>query len=483
MSDSNELSKILGYLEAAQLPYNPSLATRYTIVEPHQIGLAPFVTGLPGSWAIDGSGFAISVRGTEPADNQPYFGEDMVENLGVLTSFSFAFNAKALDELHQALDALAGRNVTVIGYSLGGFYAQQARFRAGEVITFNSPGVGGLPLSIVPWTGHAPNVTNFFPGSLDVLSLLIQGVGQHQGSEIFVPGAETHYISDLDRAFSFQVSYDNFHGGVSLGNWAPIPQDVSVAFHRWGVANDWLSNAGLTPEELSVSYRMQLASDFDQGLTGSQARALQIRTFEAMNYTRREAEVLTAYREALKFGSVQQIDTALQALSDMSQTPPDELDKVWAFCFAGDTPVAMADGSHRPIADVAVGDEVLAFSVLADGGRGPMVPRRVTRLFRNVTDEWLELSSGLVVTPGHFFLTTDGTFEPISRILATRGGEVVLDDGSIARLTTRRVRYSDETADLYPTTTVHAVDSEGALARAPQPREGWATPATVPALH
>jgi hypothetical protein len=57
----------------------------------------------------------------------------------------------------------------------------------------------------------------------------------------------------------------------------------------------------------------------------------------------------------------------------------------FGFCFAAGTAILMADGSERPIETVEPGDWVVAF----DGDRTEA--RQVTRLFRNVTTEWLIL--------------------------------------------------------------------------------------------
>ncbi|MGJ8528313.1 Hint domain-containing protein [Maritalea sp.] len=153
---------------------------------------------------------------------------------------------------------------------------------------------------------------------------------------------------------------------------------------------------------------------------------------------------------------------ALRDLKALGLTPPDP-NQVSVFCFSGDTHITMSDGSRKPIADIVVGDEVLAFSEFEDGGRGGLVPRRVVNLFRSLTDEWLELSNGVTVTAGHHFLTVDGSFAPISEILEMRDGMVVLEDGSVERLTGKRVAFSEETAGNYPVASEWVAGSDGAL--------------------
>jgi ABC-type molybdate transport system ATPase subunit len=82
-------------------------------------------------------------------------------------------------------------------------------------------------------------------------------------------------------------------------------------------------------------------------------------------------------------------------------------------CFPAGTLISMADGTQKPIESVQIGDEVLAF---AEGEcNTPLVPRKVVRLFDNITQDFIRLSSpslknDIVVTPGHHFYRPDGTF-------------------------------------------------------------------------
>ncbi|HGG59712.1 MAG TPA: hypothetical protein ENK26_07330, partial [Gammaproteobacteria bacterium] len=58
-------------------------------------------------------------------------------------------------------------------------------------------------------------------------------------------------------------------------------------------------------------------------------------------------------------------------------------------CFPASTPIAISATETRPIRDIRVGDTVLAFDPTADLGRGALVPRRVVRIHRNATREWV----------------------------------------------------------------------------------------------
>nr|WP_188311850.1 hypothetical protein [Salinarimonas soli] len=98
----------------------------------------------------------------------------------------------------------------------------------------------------------------------------------------------------------------------------------------------------------------------------------------------------------------------------------------------------------------------------------------MTRLFRNITTEWLVLSCGLTVTPGHRFLTEHGTFEAIESILA-RGGRIVDENGALVAVTAERVVYSEATRHLYEEAEEVAYATQGGAALSPEIRRGWRT--------
>jgi len=148
-------------------------------------------------------------------------------------------------------------------------------------------------------------------------------------------------------------------------------------------------------------------------------------------------------------------------------------------CFAAGTPILLADGSQEAIENITAGQSVMAFNAL-----GQLVPRRVVRLFRNVTAQWIELSfegnirKPLVVTPGHSFLAKEGSFEEIGELLKKGAGcaHVVLEDGSLAVVRGRLIAYNEGTAHLFAVTSiVETGQSLGALALAPSKRSGWLT--------
>ena len=139
------------------------------------------------------------------------------------------------------------------------------------------------------------------------------------------------------------------------------------------------------------------------------------------------------------------------------------------FCFASGTPVMTPDG-EKFIEDIKVGDLVLAFDCFGD-----LVPKAVSATHQNSTKQFYELDSGLLVTPGHPFLTPSGKFEAISSILSGEG-QVVLADGSIRAISGKLIQISDTVRPSY-----RSFDGSSAINMATQ---SWPTyNLTVDDLH
>jgi Ca2+-binding RTX toxin-like protein len=79
-------------------------------------------------------------------------------------------------------------------------------------------------------------------------------------------------------------------------------------------------------------------------------------------------------------------------------------------CFTGETLIALANGTNRPISQIAMGDRVLCFDAAGDLHTGT-----VTRTFRHENVEVLD-GDGWGVTANHPFLTSTGDFRPFSEI-------------------------------------------------------------------
>jgi hypothetical protein len=107
-------------------------------------------------------------------------------------------------------------------------------------------------------------------------------------------------------------------------------------------------------------------------------------------------------------------------------------------CFTGETSVMMSDGQSKAIKNIKVGDVVMSFDPAADGGRGALVPKRVKRLFRNTTTEWIKLTwlengeaKELVATPGHHMLDKTGAFMRLDLMVQNGKAEIVLASGEV----------------------------------------------------
>ncbi len=115
-------------------------------------------------------------------------------------------------------------------------------------------------------------------------------------------------------------------------------------------------------------------------------------------------------------------------------------------CFLAGTLIDMWDGTKRPIEEISVGDQVLSFDPKANGGRGNLVPRKVTETYINSVTTVLDFH-GSGVTPGHVTLCADGRYAgqcvPIIDIL-TSDGAIVKADGTLVRAATNVIVGSED---------------------------------------
>ena len=141
-------------------------------------------------------------------------------------------------------------------------------------------------------------------------------------------------------------------------------------------------------------------------------------------------------------------------------------------CFPANTPILLADGTETDIETID-----LSTTIMAHDEFGNLVPGRVTQLLHNITNEWIILSNGTTVTPGHRYLQADGSFEEIGKMLDVGGGEceVVLADGSLQKVTGERIVYSEATAHLYEQGEKVVYETAGGLALQPKTIKGWKT--------
>jgi hypothetical protein len=203
-------------------------------------------------------------------------------------------------------------------------------------------------------------------------------------------------------------------------------------------------------------------------------------------------------------------------------------------CFPANTSITLADGSAVPIETISVDDQVactwhdgvkVAGGTLETGEEhipvyhspvtAPLTSGKVTRLFSNVTEEWITLviptgnvsgadgtggkgsSRLLTATPGHTMLSEDGTWQRLcdmidgsvvafnsKGITEADGAEhyrpmgtvrLVQDDSSIVTAEAHIVRYSAATAHLFEETEMLVTRTEGGLACQHHYKKGWKT--------
>jgi len=108
------------------------------------------------------------------------------------------------------------------------------------------------------------------------------------------------------------------------------------------------------------------------------------------------------------------------------------------FCFVAGTLVDMADGTQKPIEQIKIGDEVMAFDPYLDEGRGGLRASKVTQTHATPNRMVIDFH-GTRVTPGHLFLCGDGPdaggYSMLMDILRADGA-VVRADGTQVRAAT-----------------------------------------------
>ncbi len=173
-------------------------------------------------------------------------------------------------------------------------------------------------------------------------------------------------------------------------------------------------------------------------------------------------------------------DVVRPKLFDNVPVPSEKPGQGPAQCFPRNTEIHTLAGK-KSIGDIEVGDVVFAFDPSVDRGRGKLVGRRVQRLFRNVTTEWLRLTwidqgkvAELICTPGHHFLDQFGNFPRIEEMVRGNNAAVVLSSGELAQVAVERITYNAQSAGLFEA-AANVYVTEGTVARQPFEVEGWQT--------
>ena len=142
-------------------------------------------------------------------------------------------------------------------------------------------------------------------------------------------------------------------------------------------------------------------------------------------------------------------------------------------CFPAGTLITMWDGSRKNIENILIDDQVLSFD-----NNGCPQPGYVTRLFRNVTTEWMRLNfddgqAPMHVTPGHRFLTETGHYLEIGHMVRLGGGtaRVIVENGSVREVRGELIRYAEETARQFDEASARSAVGDTASFTT----EGWQT--------
>jgi|TARA_R110001606_G_scaffold3642_19_gene16525 hypothetical protein len=150
-----------------------------------------------------------------------------------------------------------------------------------------------------------------------------------------------------------------------------------------------------------------------------------------------------------EYGNIGGLDNAKQQLKNLGYTDEEinyEIpENAEIRCFSAGTLIDMADGSRKPIEQIEVGDEVLAYDPAELGGLGELKAARVTRTMVNQVEEIIDFH-GVKMTPGHATLCGDGPHQgrhiPIMDILVADGA-IVNREGELIRAATNLPVGSD----------------------------------------
>lgn len=150
-------------------------------------------------------------------------------------------------------------------------------------------------------------------------------------------------------------------------------------------------------------------------------------------------------------------------------------------CFPGSTSIQISETETCPISSIRVGDTVMAFDPSQNMGRGALVPRKVVRLYRGVTQEWVRLTwvegsdrKELITTPGHNFLNRFGTFSTIEEMLQDNSTTLVLASGAFVEVSAERITYGHDNAHMFEKAQQQGVMLDSSTLESFAP-DGWQT--------
>jgi Ca2+-binding RTX toxin-like protein len=232
-----------------------------------------------------------------------------------------------------------------------------------------------------------------------------------------------------------------------------------------GYFSSFLGNAFSNPS-YQKSYEININSNWEWGKLNIEQQA-------------RAVEAYLELRERGQHRLAAELARRIPDIYDITEIPiPTERPQ----CFPANTRICLWNAPHETaISSIRVGDVVKTFDPKVLRGRDELVPRRVTKLFRNLTKEWIRLKwceagelKELVCTPGHHFLDEFGNFPPIADMIYAGGATVVLASGELTVVTAERIVYSVETAHLFERARAAGMSAGGAALQ-PFELDGWQT--------
>ncbi|WP_281855891.1 hypothetical protein [Litoreibacter halocynthiae] len=144
-------------------------------------------------------------------------------------------------------------------------------------------------------------------------------------------------------------------------------------------------------------------------------------------------------------------------LEPLSSSERDDLVEIgfgdYFHCFPANTKVLCPEGP-RNIQDIGVGDTVYAFDPTDKLGRGPLVGKKVVRLYENTTADLVHLvfpegGRDLFVTGGHRILDLQGQYTRVDELFSGSEGEFFAIDeaGDPVPVLAKKINVSDALAD------------------------------------
>ena len=196
------------------------------------------------------------------------------------------------------------------------------------------------------------------------------------------------------------LNIDNVEGAINV-NMALIVDDLASAVAK-GLAGHFIN-----PEYDDFTYKGKVYTSADLIQQGEILFVKEQGELIPVGVT--NGGTLNALTDLAYVLEIEQIiaEEGLEALKNnpLAQKYIELLEQRELRCFSAGTLIDMADGTRKPIEQVEVGDEVLAYDPEVSDGLSTLKTARVTQTMINVVDEIIDFH-GVQVTPGHATLCT-----------------------------------------------------------------------------